>query len=299
MSVLHPIVAVTGSSGAGTSSVKLAFERIFQRERITPAIIEGDSFHRYDRKEMEWEVEKASLHGRTLTHFGPEGNLFDELERLFRSFGADGAGQRRFYIHTKDEADAHQRAPGTFTDWQPLPEHSDLLFYEGLHGALVADDFDIAQHVDLLIGVVPIINLEWIQKIQRDRSVRGYSAETATAMILRRMPDYVHYICPQFSRTDINFQRIPTIDTSNPFTATEIPSNDESMVVIHVASRRKINPDFRYLLEILTGSFMSRPDTIIVPAGKNIFAMELLLNPVIENLMEQRDRARTDAPVAG
>ncbi|TDJ67426.1 MAG: phosphoribulokinase [Proteobacteria bacterium] len=292
MSLLHPIVAVTGSSGAGTSSVKLAFERIFQRERINPAIIEGDSFHRYDRKEMEWEVEKASLHGRTLTHFGPAGNLFGELETLFVTFGNNGTGQQRFYIHTKDEAEVHEGTPGTFTAWQALPENSDLLFYEGLHGGLVTDTYDIAKHVDLLIGVVPIINLEWIQKIHRDRLVRGYSAEAATAMILRRMPDYVHYICPQFSRTDVNFQRIPTIDTSNPFTADEIPSNDESMVVIHVASRRKINPDFRYLLEILNGSFMSRPDTIIVPAGKNIFAMELLLNPIIEKMMEQRDQAR-------
>jgi len=290
MSESHPIVAVTGSSGAGTSNVKLAFEHIFQREGITPAIIEGDSFHRHDRKEMEWEVEKAALHGHTLTHFGPEGNLFDELETLFRTFGETGRGKRRYYIHTDNEADRHHAEPGTFTDWQPLPNDCDLLFYEGLHGALVTEEFDIAKHVDLLIGVVPIINLEWIQKIHRDQLVRGYSADAATAMILRRMPDYVHYICPQFSRTDINFQRIPTIDTSNPFTAREIPTNDESMVVIHIANRRKINPDYRYLLEMLNGAFMSRPDTIVVPAGKYVFAMELLLNPVIENLMQRDDQ---------
>ena len=85
-------------------------------------------------------------------------------------------------------------------------------------------------------GVVPIINLEWIQKIHRDRAIRGYSAETATAMILRRMPDYVHYICPQFSRTDINFQRVPTIDPSNPFTIDKIPPSEQSMIVIHIAN---------------------------------------------------------------
>jgi len=290
MSLLHPIVAVTGSSGAGTSSVKLAFERIFQREGITPAFIEGDSFHRYEREAMEREMDKAAAAGETLTHFGPEGNLFDELQTLFATFGCNGTGRRRYYIHTEEEAEIHGGRPGTFTPWQALPEGADLLFYEGLHGGLASDDIDVTKFTDLLIGVVPIINLEWMQKIQRDQSVRGYSADAATGMILSRMPDYVHYICPQFSRTDINFQRIPTIDTSNPFTASEIPTNDESLVVIHIQNRRKISPDFRYLLEMLNGAFMSRPDTIVVPAGKYVFAMELLLNPVIEKLIEQRAR---------
>ena len=243
---------------------------------------------------MEWEVEKASLHGRTLTHFGVDGNLFDELQALFHDFGASGGGKRCYYIHTEEEGELHRGVPGTFTDWQPLPKNCDLLFYEGLHGALVTDQIDIARLVDLLIGVVPIINLEWIQKIHRDRAVRGYSADAATGMILRRMPDYVHFICPQFSRTDINFQRIPTIDTSNPFTAEDIPTNDESMVVIHIANRRKINPDFPKLLELLDGAFLSRRDTIVVPADKYAFAMELLLNPVIEKLMMNRDRARAN-----
>ena len=297
MSILHPIVAVTGSSGAGTSSVKLAFERIFQHEGITPAIIEGDSFHRYNRKEMEWEVEKGSLQGRTLTHFGPEGNLFEELATLFQGFSTSGSGRRRYYVHTEDEAELHGTPPGTFTDWEPLPENCDFLFYEGLHGALVTEAVDFTKYVDLLVGVVPIINLEWMQKIHRDHSVRGYSADAATAMILSRMPDYVHYICPQFSRTDINFQRVPTIDTSNPFTADTIPTNDESMVVIHVSNRAKIKPDFRYLLEMLNGAFMSRPDTIVVPAGKYVFAMELILNPVVESLMKRRHQTSTNSSI--
>ena len=291
MSELHPIVAVTGSSGAGTSSVKTAFERIFQREGINPAVIEGDSFHRYDRKQMEWEVDKAALQGKTLTHFGPDGNLLSELEALFRIYGENGSGKQRYYIHTSRESRRLGAKPGTFTEWQPLPRDSSLLFYEGLHGGFVGDEANISRFVDLLIGVVPIINLEWIQKIHRDRAVRGYSAEAATQMILRRMPDYVHYICPQFSRTDVNFQRVPTIDTSNPFTANEIPSNDESLVVIHIANRRKIAPDYRYLLEMLQGSFMSSPDTIVVSAGKTVFTMELLLNPVIGRMMERRDGA--------
>ncbi len=292
MSELHPIVAATGSSGSGTSSVKTAFEHIFRSEGIKSAIIEGDSFHRFDRHTMEAEVERAEARGQSLTHFGPAGNLLGELETLFRTYAENGSGRHRHYVHTNRDSRIHNIEPGHFTDWSPLSRDTDLLFYEGLHGGFVGEAADIARHVDLLIGVVPIINLEWIQKIHRDRAVRGYSAEAATAMILSRMPDYVHYICPQFSRTDVNFQRVPTIDTANPFTQEEIPSNDESMVVIHISNRRKIAPDYRYLLEMLRGSFMSKPDTIVVPAGKMVFAMELLLNPVIERMMERRDLAR-------
>ena len=105
-----------------------------------------------------------------------------------------------------------------------LPAHSrtgnhcrqtlDLLFYEGLHGAVVTDKVNVAQYADLKIGVVPVINLEWIQKLHRDRAARGYSTEAVTDTILRRMPDYINYICPQFAETDINFQRVPTVDTT-------------------------------------------------------------------------------------
>ena len=292
MSESHPIVAVTGSSGAGTTSVKLAFEHIFAREGIIPAIIEGDSFHRHARAEMEWEVEKAALRGHTLTHFGPDGNLWVELEALFQSYAETGTGQRRHYVHTDEEARVLRAEPGTFTDWTPLAPNTDLLFYEGLHGALVTDDVDIARFVDLRIGVVPIINLEWIQKIQRDRAVRGYSAEAATAMILSRMPDYVHYICPQFSHTDVNFQRVPTVDTSNPFTSEEIPTSEQSMVVIHVANQEKITPDYRHLLDVVDGAFMSQANTLVVPAGKMVDGMEFLLNPVIERMRERRDLVR-------
>ena len=291
MSLLHPIVAVTGSSGAGTTSVTIAFRQMFGRHGLAAAWIEGDSFHRHDREAMACAVDAAAAAGRTLTHFGPDGNLFDALESLFAGYAASGTGHRRHYVHTTEEAQHHGVPAGTFTPWEPLPDATDLLFYEGLHGGLVTPGHDIARHVDLLVGVVPIINLEWIQKIQRDRAVRGYSAEAATDMILRRMPDYVHYICPQFSRTDINFQRIPTVDTSNPFTADEIPNSDESLLVIHVANPRKIEPDFSALLGEIRGAFLSRPDTLVVPGSNYVFAMEQLLTPVIERLIARRDQA--------
>lgn len=289
MTIQHPIVAITGSSGAGTSKTKTAFEKIFQRLGVTPAIIEGDSFHRYNRREMDEMVERMEKeNGPVITHFGPAGNLFEELEAAFAEYARQGTGRRRYYIHSEDTAARLGVATGELTPWEPLPVPTDLLFYEGLHGGLVTDKVNIARHVDLLIGVVPIINLEWIQKIHRDKAVRGYTVEGATQMILRRMHDYTHYITPQFSRTDINIQRVPTVDTSNPFAATEIPTDDQSFSVFHIRNQNKIKVDFRYLLEMLSGSFMSSPDTIVVPAGKKIFAAEIILTPVIQHMMQER-----------
>ena len=288
MSKKHPIIAVTGSSGAGTSIAKSAFMYIFRRNGINPAIIDGDCFHRYDRSEMDKLSAEAEKKGDHLTHFGPEGNLFEELEKVFIEYGEKGTGKKRFYIHDEKEASEHGNPPGTLTSWEPLENYTDLLFYEGLHGGLVTNKINVAKHVDLLIGVTPIINLEWMQKIHRDRAIRGYTTEDATKLILSRMHDYVHYITPQFSLTDINFQRVPTIDTSNPFAANYIPSNDESFSVLHIRNLEKINVDFRYLLEMLEGSIMSSPDTIVVPAGKKVFAMQLILTPVILKLLNEK-----------
>ncbi|MFK8069023.1 MAG: phosphoribulokinase [Gammaproteobacteria bacterium] len=292
MSHEHPIIAVTGSSGAGTTNVKTAFENICYREGIKPAIMEGDSFHRYDRAEMQSMVSAAQEEGKTITHFGPEGNLFEELESVFQEYSKKGTGRRRWYIHNEEEAYHHKLPPGSISDWEALPKDSDVLFYEGLHGGLVSDKVNVAKYVDLLVGVVPIINLEWIQKIQRDRLERGHSVEAATQAILGRMHDYVHYIVPQFSRTDINFQRVPTVDTSDPFGEREVPSNDQSFSVVHARNHKKLEVNFPYLLSMLDGSFMSTPDTIVVPAGKKTLAMELIFTPIAEKLMSERRKTR-------
>jgi phosphoribulokinase len=287
MSTQHPIIAVTGSSGAGTTSVMRAFEQIFRREKINAATVEGDSFHRFDRAEMKAEMAQAQARSdHSFSHFGPESNLFEELEDLFRTYGDSGTGRIRRYLHDEAEAEPYGQEPGTFTPWTDLPEGSDLLFYEGLHGAVVTDKVDVAQHPDLLIGVVPVINLEWIQKLHRDHAERGHSAEAITETILRRMPDYVNYICPQFSRTHVNFQRVPMVDTSNPFIARTIPTADESMLIIRFRDPRGI--DFPYLLAMLHNSFMSRPNTIVCPGGKMDLAMQLIFTPMIWRLMERR-----------
>jgi phosphoribulokinase len=291
MSREHPVIAVTGSSGAGTSTVKVAFEHIFTRLGVTPMVVEGDSFHRYDRAEMRERMEQAQRDGNNFSHFGVEANLLEELEALFEGYGQTGRGQRRYYIHNQDEADRFGQEPGTFTPWREDGEGSDLLFYEGLHGAVVTDDIDVAKHADLLIGVVPIVNLEWIQKIHRDTAERGYQAGDVTETILRRMVDYVNIITPQFSRTDINFQRVPTVDTSNPFIARDIPTLDESIVVIRFQDPNKFDTDFPYLLAMLHDSFMSRRNNIAVPGGKMGLAIEIIFAPIIKRLIERRSAA--------
>ncbi|MCC6498152.1 MAG: phosphoribulokinase [Propionibacteriaceae bacterium] len=294
MSERHPIVAITGSSGAGTTSVTRTFENIFRRECLKAAIVEGDSFHRYDRAEMRLRQAEAEKGGnKHFSHFGPSNNLFPELEALFRAYAETGRGRSRKYLHDPVEAAPYRQEPGTFTPWEDMGEGTDLLFYEGLHGAVVTEEVNIARYPDLLIGVVPVINLEWIQKLWRDKHVRGYSAEAVTDTILRRMPDYVHYICPQFAHTHVNFQRVPMVDTSNPFIARDIPAASESMVVIRFANPKGI--DFPYLLSMINDSFMSRANTVVVPGGKMEIAMQLIFTPFVWRLMERRKRALGNA----
>ncbi len=299
MSQKHPIVAVTGSSGAGTSTVKKAFEHIFFREHIQPVVIEGDSFHRYDRAAMKEEMAKNEAQGnRYFSHFGENANEFGKLAELFASYGNNGTGQKRYYLHSEPEAEEHNarlgidKNPGEFTPWEDIETGSDLMFYEGLHGLVKTENHNVAQHVDLGIGVVPIVNLEWIQKIHRDNAERGYSADVIVDTILRRMPDYVNYITPQFSETDINFQRVSTVDTSNPFIARDIPTPDESFVVIRFKDPNKFGIDFPYLLNMINGSFMSRRNTIVVPGGKMGMAMEVILTPIIHDMIEKSKKAR-------
>lgn len=290
MSERHPIIAITGSSGAGTTSVTRTFQGIFRREKINAAIIEGDSFHRFDRKEMRVRQAEAEADGnKHFSHFGAENNLFDKLEELFSTYAKTGTGKVRKYLHDPGEAAPYKQEPGTFTPWEDLPQDTDLLFYEGLHGAVTTPEVDVAKHPDLLIGVVPVINLEWIQKLYRDKHVRGYTAEAVTDTILRRMPDYVNYICPQFSRTDVNFQRVPVVDTSNPFIARDIPTADESICVIRFRNPKGI--DFPYLLSMIHDSWMSRANSIVVPGGKMELAMQMILTPFIWRMMERRKRA--------
>jgi phosphoribulokinase len=290
MSLKHPIIAITGSSGAGTTTTTNAIRHIFRNLKVNSASVGGDSFHRFTRPEMEVEIRKAQEQGRHISYFGPHANDFELLSKLFVEYGETGKGQHREYLHSFDEAVPFNQMPGTFTPWQDLPENTDLLFYEGLHGGVKTDEVDVASRVDLLVGMVPIVNLEWIQKIVRDTTDRGHSRDAVMSSIVRSLDDYFNYITPQFSRTHVNFQRVPTVDTSNPFSAREIPTQDESFVVVRFRREMK-SVDYPYLLKMIDGAFMSRINTIVVPGGKMGLAMELILTPLIEELLDQKRRA--------
>jgi len=296
MSRKHPVVVVTGSSGAGTTTAKRAFEVIFRRENITAAVIEGDSLHSLDRMAFRAAAAEAAKNGHnSFSHFGPEANHFDKIEEMFKTYGDTGMCKRRYYVHSESEAVEHNEhfgltnlTPGVFTPWEDIEANSDLLFYEGLHGMVKTNTVDAAKHVDLSIGVVPVVNLEWIQKIHRDKAERGYSAEATVDTIMRRMPDYINYITPQFTHSDINFQRIATVDTSNPFIARDIPTPDESFVVVRFRNPKGV--DFPYLLDMIHDSFMSRPNTIVVPGGKMSMAMEVILAPIMHDMIQNKKK---------
>ncbi|WP_111496914.1 MULTISPECIES: phosphoribulokinase [Marinobacter] len=288
MSKRHPIIAVTGSSGAGTTTTGRIFSRIFAGENIRAARVSGDSFHRYTRSQMSVLAEKGRYGQRN--HFALDANHIDRLEGLFYDYSTSGTGQYRDYVHDEDLHLMRQgHEPGTFTRWAPLPADTDLLFYEGLHGGVVSEHFNIAQYVDLLIGVVPIVNLEWMQKIYRDTNQRGYSQEAVVQTIINRMDDYVTDIVPQFSHTHVNFQRVPMVDTSNPFVVRDVPNDDESLIVIRFRDHGDI--DFPYLLQMIPNSHMSRHDTLVIPGTKLSLAMDLIVRPMVLELMAQKQFA--------
>ncbi len=290
MSRKHPIISVIGSSGAGTSTVKHTFDQIFRRENVNAISIEGDAFHKFDRENMKKELEKRNRAGdSTFSHFSFDANILNDLEKVFKDYSETGTGRTRNYVHSEEEASRFGVSQGKFTAWREIDAGSDLLFYEGLHGAVINNSVNLAQYADLKIGVVPVTNLEWIQKIHRDRSTRGYSTEAVTDTILRRMHAYVHCIIPQFTETDINFQRVPVVDTSNPLVARWIPTADESIVVIRFKNPHGI--DFPYLVSMISGSWMSRANSIVIPGGKLDLAMQLILTPLITRLISLSKRS--------
>lgn len=293
MSRAHPIVAVTGASGAGTTSVQQTFKSICAQAKFRAVFVEGDSFHRYEREEMRKLIDAwERTAGRTISHFGPEANLLEELETLFNDYGREGIGRARLYLHDENTAKAYGQKTGVFTEWSDIEPESDMLIYEGLHGGAITDVVNIAQHVDLLIGVTPTINLEWIQKLHRDQKDRGHSIEDVTQTILRRMPDYIEHIVPQYSRTHINFQRVPTVDTSNPFSNAGIPSPSESLIVVRFndPSQQEIDD----IIQSIRGSFQSKEDCLVVPGQTFEQTLELVLKPRVTKLIINSRQERTN-----
>lgn len=296
MSKQHPIITVTGASGANRGIVRTVFGRVCRRQNIISASVEGDSFHRFTRAQMREQQKKAAKAGDTnFSHFGPKANLFAEQLELYRAYGETGSGQMRHYFHTEEDARAAgfpQVKAGEFSAWQELPGPSDCLYYEGLHGVVKADGLDLSKLVDLKIGIAPIMNLEWIQKIHRDTKVRGHSEEAVVAQILDRMHDYVRFLLPQFKISDINFQHVAVVDTSDPVIARDVPTLDERMVVIRFRKPEDFAIDFPWLLANIPKSWMSRRNTLVVPGGTYELALDLIFTPILRRLMEpKRQRA--------
>ncbi len=311
MSLKHPIIAVTGSTGAGLSTVRHAFKDICHRIGVKPALVHGDSFRRYTESQFSALLEEARVSRRRISWFGPECNHLAELEALFRTYGETGSGILRDYAHNETHARELGVLVGEFTPWHPMPARSDILLYEGQHGGVKADTWtrrkgnaefssdidrrqnavgiDVAQHVDLLIGVVPAVNLEWIQKIHRECDKHHCTPQESVETILRRLDDYLHFIVPQFGLTDINIQRVPLVDTSNPFIARDVPTPDESALVIHFRDRKRY--DFPDLLARLPGSRMTRHSTMVVPGGELRLALSVICGPILEAMMEKRRAA--------
>ncbi len=287
MSCQHPIVAVTGSSGSGSPVVTTVITQVLQRLGSRFAIIDGDGFHRYGRREFIDVLKREMAQGKYLSHFSPETNHLDKLESLFKEFSKSGRGLHRRYLHEASEARENGRAAGSFTPWIELPEDTDLIVYEGLHGCFTSATLNIAHYVDLKIGVAPIVNLEWIQKIHRDTRLRGYSQEAVADTILRRMSDYVRYITPQFSATDVNFQRIPMVDTSNPFDEQPLPTLDESKLVVHFRDLKKMPFTFPDLLRKIPDSFVSRRNHLVIPGSEFELALQLVLEAMIARLLDR------------
>jgi phosphoribulokinase len=288
MSIKHPVISVTGSSGAGTTFVKRAFEKVFAREKLNVAVVEGDSFHRYERAQMREKVAESRKAGKVLTHFAEDANHFDLLADLFKQYGETGTGNRRYYVHNDEEAAHHGVGTGCFTPWAPIPAGTDIMFYEGLHGGVVTPNANVAQHVDLLVGVVPSVNIEWIQKIYRDTTERPYTVQQVVDTIIDRMPDYAEFITPQFDRTHINFHRVPLVDTANPFGGMAVPKPEESLIVCHV---RMDGIDLAGIAKQVEGGFLQKADTLVIPGNKMIDVMDLMLSPVIKNMIAQKNAA--------
>ena len=279
MSQKFPIIALTGASGAGKTNVKKIFQKIFDTQGIKVQFIEGDSFHRFTRQEMEQNEEAP----QAITHFNPEANLLSELEDLFTTFSLSGTGKTRHYIHSEEDSKAHKTKIGHFSAWKQIAP-ADFLFYDGLHAGHIDENINIAKKVDLLIGVAPIINLEWIQKIERDKLVRGYTERNAVEMIKRRLPDYIKFICPQFSRTDANIQRVPLVDTSNPFSAESIPRDSESLFIFEIKESRRLAVNLEEVCEKVPGSFLTSQNSLASPGTSLDKLLVTIFTPTINRL---------------
>ncbi len=280
----RPIIALTGSSGAGKTNIKSIFNEIFFENGIKAINIQGDGFHKYTRTKMA-ELDKT---GSRLTHFASECNHLDLLENLFKQFSTTGKGMTRRYAHSESEAKKIGAQIGFFSEWEEFEPNYDILLYEGLHGGFKDDKINISKYVDLLIGITPSINLEWVQKCHRYLVIRGYSKNEVKKLIIKRLPDYLEYICPQFSRTDANLERIPLVDLADPFKTKSIPADKNSIYMLSIKDNSIIE-GLRTCLEKFDLFTADSDDMTITVRAKELKSLfELIFLPKILNLIGRK-----------
>ncbi len=165
---------------------------------------------------MDMAIRKARDAGRHII-FSPEANDFSLLEHTLLSTGRRVKASRVNSPHAYDEAvpwesgSRHVYAPGSRFPNRPM-----CCFMKDCTAASSPPQHDVAR-------VMLIHWLAWRlmstssdsetdSRHQRARALR----EAVMDSVVRSTDDYINYITPQFSRTHINFQRVPTVDTSNP-----------------------------------------------------------------------------------
>jgi len=63
---------------------------------------------------------------------------------------------------------------GPFNLSKDVPDDSNILLYERLHGCVSTGNVNLVDFVDLKVDFMPVINLEWIKKIARHTGLYGY-----------------------------------------------------------------------------------------------------------------------------
>ena len=166
MSAKHPVIAVTGFSGAGTTTTGVAFRKIFQQLNIRAAELEATASTLHPAGNGRGDPQGARS-GRDISYFGPGpttsaccSRALSSTAKRHRPFAQVPAHLRRSGAYNPGAGHLHPVGATAGADRRAV--------LRGAARRCGREHHDVASHVDLLVGVVPIVNLEWIQKLIRD-----------------------------------------------------------------------------------------------------------------------------------